>query len=87
MSTAMDMNKREKELQARAFEARAEDFFKRWSPGNSREDAEFHRDLMMLVRTIYQDAQAPLLDHIMKMSATMVFSPMVIPDGQANTRG
>lgn len=76
MITAMDdMKNREREIQARAFEARSEDFFKRWAPGGAREDAEFHRDLMMLVRTIYADAQAPLLEHITKMMAAMPVIP------------
>lgn len=66
-STIMEVRKREQESQSRAFEARAQQFFEDWSPGSPQDDAAFHRDLMMLVRTIYQDAQAPLLDHITKI--------------------
>lgn len=75
-ATSIDMQKRERELQSRAFEARAEQFFKDWCPGSPEDDAAFHRDLMMLVRTIYQDAQAPLLDHIMKLASAMPMPPL-----------
>ena len=58
----------EKERQAQIFEHMIEAFLKRHKPNDRYDAAEFERELFMLVRQIYQDAQAPLLDTITKIA-------------------
>jgi len=79
MSTAMDMQKFDKERQTKLFERMMESFLKEWMPEDHYMAVDFERDFHMLVRQIYRDAQEPLLDHIAKISGTMAmlrpFSP------------
>ena len=70
MQTATDsiLKRDEKVRQAQIFEHMIEAFLKRHKPNDRYDAAEFERELFMLVRQIYQDAQAPLLDTITKIA-------------------
>lgn len=78
MPTATDIMMRNKEREGRIFEAMIESFLKRWMPNDHHDAVQFERELHMLVRQIYQDAQAPLLDHITKIYSVMPMLPATI---------
>jgi hypothetical protein len=81
MSTAMDMQKFDKERQTRLFEQMMESFLKEWLPEDHYMAIDFERDFHMLVRQIYRDAQEPLLDHIAKISGAMaMLHPVPLQD-------
>lgn len=75
MISAIDMKSMDKERQARIFESMIEAFLNRYKPTDRYEASEFERDLHMLVRQIYRDAQDPLLDHITKLISAMPMMP------------
>ncbi len=50
------------------FQAMAQRFFKKWSPQDNYDKAEFNADFYSLVRQIYMDAQQPLLDRLAHLS-------------------
>lgn len=63
----------------RMFEYAMESFQKRWAPRHINDSAQFQTELFSLVRMIYADAQAPLLDHITKIAtAYSAASPIFI---------
>ena len=80
MSTAMDMQKLDKERQTRLFERMIEAFLKEWMPEDHYMAMEFERGLHMLVRQIYRDAQEPLLEHMTKLSSAFQTFPLTLPN-------
>ena len=72
-----DFEKRMKELQERAFEQRMRQFLDTWKPMDRREASDFEAQLIILVKTIYTDAQEPLLKHITNMLAAVPMFPTV----------
>lgn len=78
MNTALmvDHEKRNKELNERMLDARIKAFIANYRPKEGWEQTDFEGDLLMLVRQIYADAQAPLLKQITDMCAAM---PVIIP--------
>jgi uncharacterized protein (DUF2267 family) len=48
-------------------------FIRRWSPRDHEIRCDFEAELHMLIRRIYQDAQAPL---VKQMSAALALAPM-----------
>lgn len=83
-----DNERRRDELNERMLEARIKAFIANYRPKEGPEQTDFEGDLMMLVRQIYADAQAPLLKNITQMFSVMPMPmPMaIIPDGPANNR-
>jgi hypothetical protein len=80
MSTATEigMMQRETEMRKRGFEQRMEHFINEWAPEDNRfSRAAFETELIVLVREIYADAQAPLLDHITKIVMAMPWPPTI----------
>ena len=62
-------------MRKRGFELRMEHFINEWAPEDDRfSRAAFETELIALVREIYADAQAPLLDHLSKITMAMPFS-------------
>jgi hypothetical protein len=59
---------RQGERETQVFAAQMEAFLNHYKPDDRREASEFERDLIMLIRQIYRDAQAPLLDQIIKLA-------------------
>ena len=57
------------------FERRLAEFFRRWTPQESHEAAEFHAALMMLVRQLYAEAQEPALRQLTDLVALTPFIP------------
>lgn len=60
----------------RMFEAMLSEFLTRYKPDDPIEANRFHIDLIMLVRQVYTDAQAPVLEHLSRraMSVPTVFT-------------
>lgn len=87
--TAIDMQKMDRDRQARIFEAMMESFLKRWEPHHQEDRYAFHAELHSLIRQVYRDAQEPLFDQITKMASAIPMFPQgrIIPDGQSNTHG
>ena len=73
MTTATEhiIKKSDDESRKRAFEHQMEDFIKRWRSDDRYDGAQFEAQLIMLMRQIYEDAQAPLLKQIMEMTTYM----------------
>lgn len=71
----------QKEIDEGIFEARAQQFFEMWAPPDHRAASEFHRDLMLLVRIIYNDAQKPLLEHVTKLITAMPIISTLLKEG------
>lgn len=65
-----------KELDERVFEQRLRNFIETWKPEDRFDASDFEAQLVMLVRQIYTDAQAPLMDHISKLVSTMPLYPI-----------
>jgi hypothetical protein len=65
---------------AMIFERMMEDFFKRWSPDDKYEGAQFHAQLSSLIRRVYMDAQAPLMKQIEVMIRAMPMTPFILKD-------
>jgi hypothetical protein len=78
MSTALmvDHDKRMKEMNEQAFERRLRSFIETWKPENRIDASDFEAQLVMLVRQIYTDAQAPLMDQITKIISAMPLLPI-----------
>lgn len=76
----LDFKKIQKEQERRRFEYMAEDFFKRWTPEDPHEAAQFNAQLYSLVRQIYMDAQQPVLDQLGTIMGHMaVLTPKIFP--------
>lgn len=75
MSTATEqiMERDTKRADERRLEAELKAFHERWAPHNHDYDSQWHAEFYMLVRLIYQDAQAPFAKalHDALMSAPM----------------
>lgn len=79
MQTATEMSKQQDgERRKRAFEYQMESFLNQWKPGDRREASEFEAQLISLVRQIYTDAQAPILEQFTRL-AMAASSPLIIP--------
>jgi len=79
MSIADETN-RDKEMRRRMFEDMIEHFTYNYRPvDKTREAYSFDRDLHCLVRQIYADAQAPLLEHLSKIIMAWP-SPLIMKD-------
>lgn len=79
--TATEMLRRTDDSMKRRhiFEDMAEHFFRNWSPEDPYDKMQFSRDLMMLQRQIYADAQEPLLQYITKtMSDVVATMPLIM---------
>jgi hypothetical protein len=61
---ATDISKLNRAREAAIFEMQMEAFFKRWAPPDVADAAQFHAQLVSLIRRTYEDAQAPLFKHI-----------------------
>lgn len=66
-----DHEKRAKEMNERMLDGRIKAFIANYRPKEGWEQTDFEGDLLMLVRQIYADAQAPLLKQITDMCAVM----------------
>lgn len=66
MLTATTMIERdEKQIRKRMFEHMLEGFINHWAPADLRARAEFETQIVSLVRQVYDDAQAPVLDRLL----------------------
>lgn len=61
------------ERDKRIFEMRVEEFYKRWAPEDPHERSQFEGALFSIVRQIYTDAQAPLLEQLTKIAMAAPF--------------
>ena len=71
-----DHEKRAADINERMLDARIKAFIANYRPEDPVERTDFEGDLLMLVRQIYADAQAPLLKHITQMVSAM---PVIFP--------
>ena len=72
MPTATEAIKsREAEHRKQAFEYGIESFLNQWKPQDRYEASQFEAQLHSLVRQIYIDAQAPILDRFTKLAMSM----------------
>ena len=60
--SAIESQQKEREL--RQFEIMVEGFLQRWKPDDRYEASRFEAEMFSIVRQIYVDAQAPVLDHL-----------------------
>ena len=79
-ATQIGMMERESEMQKRGFELRVESFLRQWAPDDLRERAEFEMQLISLVRQIYTDAQAPVLDRFTKLAMSISMPSFIGPN-------
>lgn len=80
MNTATQIGMMERESEKRGFELRVESFLRQWAPDDLRERAEFEMQLISLVRQIYTDAQAPVLDHFTKLAMSIPMPSFIGPN-------
>lgn len=84
-TTMQAMRGRDNELRKRMFETMMEAFVRRWQPpivgsadqGLAGDNAQFHGELHSLIRQVYADAQAPLLEQMTKLISVMPMYPLV----------
>lgn len=80
MTTATKAIKsREGEHRKMAFEYGIESFLNQWKPQDRREASQFEAQLHSLVRQIYIDAQAPILDRFTQL-AMLIPTPFAMID-------
>lgn len=72
----MNLFEGEQERERMRFEILMHRFLERWAPADPRDRDEFDRELLYLVRTIYVDAQQPVLDRLTQiaMASPLPFS-------------
>lgn len=65
MSNATEMiEQSQKDRNQYVFEHRIEDFLKKYAPSDPWLRGEFDRDLLFIVRQIFEEAQAPILKQL-----------------------
>lgn len=79
-ATAIGMMERETEMRKRGFELQLESFMRQWGPDDPRERAEFEMQFVSLVRQIYTDAQAPILDRFTKLAMSIPMPSFISPN-------
>ena len=80
MTTATEAIKsRESEHRKMAFEYGIESFLNQWKPQDRREASQFEAELHSLIRQVYTDAQAPILDRFTQL-AMSIPTPFAIID-------
>ncbi len=77
-ATSIDFEQRQREYRKRGFEQRMEQFLRDFGPDDHYDRAHMERELISLVMQIYQEAQAPILDHLSKIAMAMPFPPTII---------
>lgn len=70
---------RSDERRKRAFEYQIESFLNQWKPDDRQEASQFEAQLISLVRQVYADAQAPILDQMSKLIQELPTSPYLPP--------
>lgn len=71
------MHEHHEQIRKQIFERRLEAFLKEWQPEDHYMAMEFHRDLHMLVRDIYDGAQAPILKHLTEVMKAWPIAPFL----------
>jgi hypothetical protein len=66
------------DLDSRTLEAHMKKFHDDWAPHNTDYDSRWHAEFYMLVRRIYQDAQAPFLKAAADAFAKQPVHPIII---------
>jgi hypothetical protein len=72
----MDEEKFRKDREKRMYELQMESFVRQWAPDDPYEHAQFDAQLFSLVRQIYCDAQAPVLEQLGKVAS---YAPLALP--------
>ena len=74
MSTALEagMKAREDEHRKRAFEYCIESFLNQWKPDDRYEASQFEAQLHSLIRQVYTDAQAPIMEQFTKLAMSIL---------------
>ena len=72
MTTATEAIKsRESEHRKRSFEYGIESFLNQWKPHDRREASQFEAELHSLIRQVYTDAQAPILERFTQLAMSI----------------
>lgn len=81
MQTATEAIKNREDANRRmAFEYQIEQFLNQWKPQDRYEASQFEAQLHSLVRQIYTDAQAPILDRFTKLAMSIPMPSFISPN-------